>query len=132
MATELTPGVLAKIVAKVQQGGDEGAKAGLVAIAQAIETRAKMNANSGSHRKGEPHVPGTGPGPNVVTGNLRRSITHQPPEQDGSGWFVRIGVASTASYGQYVEKLYPFLEPAVTDMRSRISSLMKPGFTHWR
>lgn len=132
MATELTPGLLAKIVAQVEQGGEEGAKAGLVAVAQTVETKAKANANSGSHRKGEPHVPGTGPGPNVVTGNLRRSITHQPPQQDSQGWFVRVGVAGTASYGQYVEKLYPFLGPAVTEMRGRIAALMKPGFKHWR
>lgn len=42
---------------------------------QLLATRVKANATTGHHRPGEGHVPGTGPGPNVATGDYRRSIT---------------------------------------------------------
>lgn len=34
----------------------------------------KANANTGQHRPGLPHIPGTGPGPNRATGDYARSI----------------------------------------------------------
>lgn len=39
-----------------------------------LSTRVKANASTGHHRPGAPHIPGTGPGPNVATGDYRRSI----------------------------------------------------------
>lgn len=42
--------------------------------AASVEREAKKNANTGTHPRGQGHIPGTGPGPNVMTGNLRRSI----------------------------------------------------------
>lgn len=37
-------------------------------------TKVKGNASSGTHAPGRPHIPGTGPGPNVATGDYRRTI----------------------------------------------------------
>lgn len=36
--------------------------------------RVKANAATGTHRPGEPHIPGTGPGPNRATGDYTRTM----------------------------------------------------------
>lgn len=128
---ELTPGAIGRLLDGIEMRGEEGIKASLVAIAQQAERQAKINANTGSHRKGEPHTPGTGPGPNVVTGNLRRSITHTQPARDSQGWYVKVGVAATAAYGRYVEPRYPFLLPAAQSVKAKVVGLVKPQFK-WR
>lgn len=46
-------------------------------------TRIRANASSGHHRPGLPHIPGTGPGPNVATGDYRRSW-HTREQSDGT------------------------------------------------
>lgn len=39
-----------------------------------LQRRVRARASTGTHRPGAPHIPGTGPGPNVATGDYRRSI----------------------------------------------------------
>ena len=97
-------------------------KAGETAIATAalaIERQAKLNANTGVHKRGEGHIPGTGPGPNVVTGTLRRSITTEV--RYGFGTYIAT-VGPTVEYARAVELgnprwksgvRYPFLIPAL-------------------
>jgi hypothetical protein len=95
-------------------------KAGEYAIAQAgfkLEREAKKNANTGEHPRGQGHIPGTGPGPNVVTGTLRRSITTEV--RYGFGSYIAT-VGPTVEYARAVElghpnwggKRYPYLIPA--------------------
>jgi hypothetical protein len=90
------------------------------AIAQAgfaVERQAKINANTGTHKRGEGHIQGTGPGPNVVTGTLRRSITTEV--RYGFGSYIAT-VGPTVEYARAVElgnpkwggKRYPYLIPA--------------------
>jgi hypothetical protein len=91
------------------------------AIAQAglkLEREAKLNANTGTHKRGEGHIPGTGPGPNVVTGTLRRSITTEV--RYGFGSYIAT-VGPTVEYARAVELgskrwksgvRYPYLIPA--------------------
>ena len=89
----------------------------------AIERQAKINANTGVHPRGQGHIPGTGPGPNVVTGNLRRSI--RTDVRYGFGNYIAI-VGAYAEYARAVELgsprwksgvKYPYLGPAADSLR---------------
>ena len=83
-----------------------------------IERQAKKNADTGTHARGEGHIPGTGPGPNRVTGTLMGSI--QTTLRYGFGSYVAI-VGPTVEYARAVELgssrwksgvKYPYLFPA--------------------
>jgi hypothetical protein len=95
----------------------EAAEFGIAQAALALEREAKKNANTGTHARGEGHLPGTGPGPNVVTGTLRRSITTEV--RYGFGSYIAT-VGPTVEYARTVElghpkwrgKRYPYLIPA--------------------
>jgi hypothetical protein len=100
---------------KVEKAGEVGIKQ----AALAIERQAKLNANTGVHPRGQGHIKGTGPGPNVVTGTLRRSITTEV--RYGFGTYIAT-VGPTVEYARAVELgnprwksgvRYPFLIPAV-------------------
>jgi hypothetical protein len=92
------------------------------AISQAalkVEELARRNANTGVHGPGQGHIPGTGPGPNVVTGNLVSKIVAEKPTKGFRGYQVDIN--SSAIYARAVEQghpkwksgvKYPYLEPA--------------------
>lgn len=90
---------------------------GLSQVAFAIEREAKKNIQ-GRHPRGQGHIPGTGPGPNNMTGALRRSI-HTEIKQ-GFGNYVA-SVFPTMEYSRAVELgnprwksgvKYPYLMPA--------------------
>lgn len=95
------------------------AKAGL-----RVEREAKLNASTGVHKRGEGHIPGTGPGPNVVTGNLRRNI--RTDVRYGFGSYV----ATVGSYAEYARAVelgssrwksgvkYPYLGPAAEKLKN--------------
>jgi hypothetical protein len=97
-------------------------KAGQLALTQAalaLERQAKLNANTGTHPRGQGHTPGTGPGPNKVTGTLQRSINTQV--RYGFGSYVAT-VGPSVEYARAVELgsprwksgvRYPFLSTAV-------------------
>jgi len=98
---------------------EQAAQYGLNMAALAVERQAKKNANTGQHAKGQGHIPGTGPGPNVVTGTLRRSITTEV--RHGFGSYVAT-IGPTVEYARAVELgssrwksgvRYPFLIPAI-------------------
>lgn len=139
MASELTPGAIGRSLDKVRLHAEAQSPKALVALAQQVERQAKENAKSGSHRKGEPHVPGTGPGPNVVTGSLRRAITHTQPRKDSVGWHVRVGLAAGAAPGRkHLETglrngaTYPFLLPAARAVKGRAAGLIVPMYKSWK
>jgi len=98
---------------------ERAAEYGITQAAFAVERQAKKNASTGVHKRGEGHIPGTGPGPNVVTGTLRRSISTEV--RYGFGSYVAT-VGPTVEYARAVELgsslwksgvRYPFLMPAV-------------------
>jgi hypothetical protein len=39
-----------------------------------LQNEVRINASTGFHKPGQGHIPGTGPGPNVATGDYRRTI----------------------------------------------------------
>lgn len=55
------------------------------------------------------------PGPNVITGRLRGSITYVPGA-DATSPYVDVG--SNVEYAPYVEARYPYLRPALEAARS--------------
>ena len=98
---------------------EKAAEFGITRAALAIERQAKLNASTGVHARGQGHIKGTGPGPNVVTGTLRRSITTEV--KYGFGTYIAV-VGPTVEYARAVELgssrwksgvRYPYLYPAV-------------------
>lgn len=97
-------------------------RAGELALTQAalaVERQAKLNANTGTHARGAGHTPGTGPGPNKVTGTLQRSISTEV--RYGFGSYIAT-VGPSVEYARSVELgsprwksgvRYPFLSTAV-------------------
>jgi hypothetical protein len=85
------------------------------------------------------------PGPEVVTGTLRRSIRHDPVTPWGvGGWQTQIG--PTAVYGRRIElgfagpdslgrhfdpsKKYPYFEPGFRSVVPRIPAIMAKNFRY--
>ena len=83
----------------------------------AVERQAKLNASTGVHKRGTPRIPGSGPGPNVISGNLRKFIKAKVV---GFGDSYAAEISSNMIYARVVEKglpewngvKYPYLEPA--------------------
>jgi hypothetical protein len=108
---------------EVQEDRIENAAQTAIATAGfAIQRQAQINANTGTHSKKTGHIPGSGPGPNVVTGALRRSI--RTDVKYGFGNYIAVVGAST-EYARAVELgspkwksgvKYPYLEPAATQL----------------
>jgi hypothetical protein len=116
---------LAEVLAGLEVQEDRLERAAQIAIATAgfaVQRQAQKNANTGTHKRGQGHIPGTGPGPNVVTGALRRSI--RTDVKYGFGNYVAVVGAST-EYARAVELgsprwksgvKYPYLAPAAIEL----------------
>lgn len=138
MATQIRPGVFADLFAQVTRAAAEKTRKTMTAVALVAETQAKINASTGAHRYGTPTPASPGAGPAVVSGTLRRSITHQPVIATADGFAALVGAAPgfyppypkhsrgggppkrtmSSRYGYYLETglrngaTYPWLEPA--------------------
>lgn len=113
MAEPLTVQSIRRVHQRLAAQGQAGMRQTVTAVALAGEKQAKINASSGAHKKGT-RTPATRDvtGPAVISGNLRRNITHEPTVQVGTVYTTRIGVARGAGYGKYVESLgYRFMAP---------------------
>lgn len=131
MAHELAPGTMTAIFTRLAGKSQATGAAGLTQLALAIERQAKVDLARATHQYGTrtPARPG-GP-PALVSGTLRRSITHTRPVLGASGWECRVGVAAgfyppyggrrrttSSRYGHALETglrngaTYPFLRPA--------------------
>lgn len=110
-------------IADLPNRARRGARA-VVAAGQAILVREAQAGFSGAHAKGAPHVGGDQP--NVVTGDLRRSIRMFPPMEVATLTFAG-KVGPTMIYGRAVElglpswtRGYPYMKPAAERARSEI------------
>lgn len=149
--TELRPGAFTRIFAEVEREAQVKARRVLTGIALAVERQAKINASVGAHKRGTktPASPGTGPA--VISGTLRRSITHSPIVFTGGGWETKVGTGvgltppygrtPASKYGFYLETglkngtVYPFLGPAVTFGRRVVApqlyqAVFRAGWPH--
>ena len=132
VATELTVVTFPRLFAELGALSVVKGKAALTAVAVVAEAQAKRNASTGSHRYGTPTPARPGTGPAVISGNLRRSITHSEVALNsigvmeikvgtGVGFAPPYGHSRTPAnkYGYYLETglrngaSYPFLKPAV-------------------
>jgi hypothetical protein len=116
---------LADVLAGLEVQEDMLERAAQTAIATAgfaIQREAQKNANTGTHKRGTPRISGSGPGPNVVTGALRRSI--RTDVKYGFGNYIAVVGAST-EYARAVELgspkwksgvKYPYLAPAAIQL----------------
>ncbi|MFF4644992.1 hypothetical protein [Streptomyces sp. NPDC001389] len=125
---ELRPGLFTSLFAEISADGQLKSRTFLTQLANAIERQAKINASSGSHKRGTPTPASPGTGPAVISGTLRRSITHSPVALTGTGWETKVGTGAGISppygrtpasrYGLALETglrngvTYPFLKPA--------------------
>lgn len=88
----------------------------VVQTAAALLTREAQANFSGAHARGKPHVGGSKP--NVVSGDLRRSIRPDPVVKRGDGDYAT-KVAPHMRYGRRVElgfkgsRKFPYFQPAV-------------------
>lgn len=99
-----------------------------------VEREIKTNLSRGSHRKGEPTGSLPGEPPDLVTGNLRRSITVTGPDPVGAvSWAGKVG--PTAVYGRIQElggvtgahgshlPARPYVEPALDRVQPEIARI---------
>lgn len=131
MAQEATPEVWTALFVRLAVEGNTRTRFALEPIAQAIEKQAKTNASSGAHAYGTPTPAFPGSGPAVISGTLRRSLTHSPIRAEGGGWVTEVGTGiglyppygsrktPANKYGYILEiqglrngVTYPFLVPA--------------------
>lgn len=124
---------------KVSVQADTATRVIVVKAAAVAEAEIKRGF-SGSHKKGEPHVGGNKP--NIVTGNLRRSVTHTAVTRSGLGEYSsRVG--PTAVYGRRVElgyagggggrghqptRAFPYFRPGADAARRQFGAL---AATEW-
>ena len=115
----------------LEAAGDRAVEQALVAQRNAalrLQTAVRRNASTGYHRPGQPHIPGTGPGPNVATGDYRRSIR---AVATGDGWVVstnspqaarlEFGFVGRDALGRYFHQpAYPHWGPAVDEVEPRL------------
>ncbi len=125
---ELRPGVFTRLVAEINREAELKSRTALTELALAIERQARTNASNGGHRRGTPTPASPGTGPAVISGTLRRSLTHTPVIYVGGGWETKVGTGAgftppygntpSSRYGLYLETglrtgaRYPFLGPA--------------------
>lgn len=133
MATEVRRGTFFKIMTEIEAEGRVRSRVALMELALVVEKQAKINARTGSHKYGTPTPARPGTGPATISGNLRRSITHEPIVRDSAGGYsIKVGTAigfypsypgvksrtPANKYGYYLENglrngdTYPFLMPA--------------------
>jgi hypothetical protein len=132
VATELRPGVMTAIFGRLAIEGNSRSRLALEPLALVIEKQAKINASSGAHTYGTPTPAYPGTGPAVISGALRRAITHSPIAAFAGGWETSVGTGIGSyppyggsnrqpanKYGYFLEveglrngAKYPFLEPA--------------------
>jgi hypothetical protein len=118
-------------MAKTAAVAQENTRHALTTTALAIEREAKLNVGKGGTHKYGTRTPASAGGPPaLISGTLRRAITHSPVVPMVGGFETRVGVASGvyppygktrtpgSRYGWYLETgvrngaRYPFLTPA--------------------
>jgi hypothetical protein len=132
VAKELRPGVFEAVFTRLADRGVATGMAAMTSLALAVERRAKDNLAKSRHRRGMPTAARPGGPPALVSGTLRRSVTHGPPKVGPGEVTVRVGLGAgfyppypaggkrtmSSKYGYYLETglrngaKYPFLHPA--------------------
>src|SRR5579863_3632950 len=93
MAVPLAPGVFTEIFGMVAAEADARSQRAVTLMTLACEAQAKVNVSHGSHTVNTPTPAVEGSGPSVISGTLRRSITHTPVRVIMGGWTAMVGPA---------------------------------------
>lgn len=115
-------------------GADAATRAIVAEAAAEVETAVKSEFD-GAHPAGQPHVGGDRP--NVVTGNLRRSIRTDPIRRAGLGVYatrvyptavysrrVELGFDGADSLGRiYHQRPYPYFKPGVDRALAKVPDI---------
>lgn len=94
MAGELRPGVFEQIFTRLAARSVATGAAAMTSLALAVEVRAKQNLGRASHPYGTPTPAAPGGPPALVSGTLRRSVTHSRPSPMPGGIEVRVGLGA--------------------------------------
>jgi len=127
---------------KVGAQADQAAKASVQEGTKYFLNQA-INGFEGSHAAGEPHVGGNKP--NVVTGNLRRSLKAQGIEHIGIGeWSgtagpsmayarrVELGAKGPDSLGRIMNsRPFPYVQPAYDELQKKLPSIVATNWTKY-
>lgn len=129
---EWRPGVLEGLLAERVARAGAANRSALAAVARAVETEVKTGLTRTSHPYqawGQRTTASPGGPPALVSGTLRRSITHTAVALDPVGLFTKVGTGvgfypwygknrtPSSMYGKYLETglrngaTYPFLAP---------------------
>ena len=147
----LTPGVVRDLLNRVTMTHQERAMMSLRALVLEVEKEAKLNASEGAHKRGTPSPAVPGHGPAVISGDLRRSITHTrvtktrmwskvgPAETPHSTYGYNTSGITSGKLGRILEldgirangAIYPFLVPALETVAPSTYKLFREGFSGW-
>lgn len=109
---------------RVADRADSGTADAVYRTGAALLTLVRAKARTGFHARGLPHIPGTGPGPNVATGDYVRSM-HQTNGYEGSN---PVSIVSTnAPQAARLEYGFPVV---MVDSLGR--HFTQPPYPHWR
>lgn len=138
MTRELRPGVFIAIFDRLAVQAEALGPGALTALALDMERETKKSLARTSHRYGERTSARRGGPPALVSGTLRRAISHTRAERTATGWEMRVGVArgfyppypkrgkrtAASEYGYFLEREldFPFLEPAFRAVVARTSA----------
>lgn len=128
MTAEMTAGTFTAIFNRLSMKTQASGAAALTQIALAVERQTKLDLAQKTHQYGTKTPAARGGPPALVSGTLRRSVTHTRPSTHTFGWEVRVGLATgfyppypkkgrrtmSSKYGYYLERVhgFTFLEPA--------------------
>jgi len=102
-----------------------------------LQNQVRINTSTGTHQRGQPHIPGTGPGPNAATGDYRRSITLEvSADADGiaadvytnseQGARLEYGFVGVDSLGRvFSQSPYPHFHPAADLIEPRFQAAVR-------
>jgi hypothetical protein len=118
---------------------EETAMKALGYLGLAFQAEAMKNA-SGPFNSGGPHIEWGNPGPNVRTGQLRKSIRSTMPRREGFGTYV-VGVGPSIYYASWVENgnsswpsgvKYPYMEPAFISLKPKAARIFSEAYKRLR
>lgn len=120
---------------KAERGIDRASSAALLELAALAESKAKANFQ-GSHARGKPHTGGAMP--NVVSGNLRRSIQRTAILRQGTGDYMTRVFPSTV-YARAVEmgnpargsRAFPYFAPAMHVVRLNANDILARAWSKY-
>jgi hypothetical protein len=114
-----------KSIERVATQADQASKK-IVTQSAALVTRASQDNFEGAHKRGKPHVGGNKP--NIVSGDLRRSIGADPVTRLGLSEYAtkvgpRIVYGRAIELGYLTRRAFPYFTPAVTKVTPELEEL---------